>query len=441
MSESDFDCDFVPVPVVDIELTEQLPKFAANNTFERAWILARLDGEPIGAVMMDVDPAGLGPDELAVRLWQEIGAAISSRYTEAGLSAPDRIPADGLTSGLEHWSESQLQAEELAGCELISVVVCTRDRPQLLENCLMALNRQRHPRFEVVVVDNAPTGDLARKVVEDLNPGPQYRYVVEPRPGLSWARNAGVAAANGEIIAFVDDDDEADPYWLMGIASGFARDERIGCVTGSVLPARLDTPAQELFERAGGHVKGRGFMPVRFLASGPQSPLFPLPPFGVGANMAFRRRALESIGGFDVALGAGTPTAACEDTLAMTLVLLQGHEIAYEPSAVMWHHHRRHMDGLEQQLHGYSVGLTAFYTALLRHRPTTAFALLGLIPSFAGYLRSASWAGTASSGSSQVRRRHITGLLAGPAAYIKSTLVQRRLTSSESPQPDKELKL
>ena len=86
--------------------------------------------------------------------------------------------------------------------------------------------------------------------------------------------------------------------------------------------------------------------------------------------MAFRLETLKSIGGFDVALGAGTPTAACEDTLAFTLVLLANYEIAFEPSALMWHHHRREIESLGRQLHGYSVGLTAFYAALLRHRPS-----------------------------------------------------------------------
>jgi O-antigen biosynthesis protein len=437
ISQSDVDGDFIPVSVLDIELTDRVPRLDASTTRRRAWILARLSGEPVGTVLIDVDETGLTPEALAARLWQEIGAAVSSRFTEGGLKPPRGIPASGLNDG----SSSRLGTEALPSCGLISVIVCTRDRPQLLENCIAGLSRQRYPHFEVIVVDNAPTGDLVRKVVTRLGPGPQYRYVVEPRPGLSWARNTGLAAARGEIVAFLDDDDDADQYWLMGIARGFARDNRIGCVTGSVLPARLDTPAQELFEQLGGHMKGRGFMPLRFLPSGPQSPLFPLPPFGVGANMAFRRQALTTIGGFDVALGAGTPTAACEDTLAMTLVLLQGYQIAYEPSAVMWHHHRLEIEGLEKQLHGYSIGLTAFYTALLRRRPRTAFALLGLLPSFASYLRSASWADTATGTSPEVKRRHITGLLVGPAAYIRSTVIQRRLTVSDPSQGKKELKL
>ena len=105
--------------------------------------------------------------------------------------------------------------------------------------------------------------------------------------------------------------------------------------------------------------------------------------------MAFRRKALAEIGDFDVALGAGTPTLAGEDTLALTLILLAGYRIAYEPTALTRHHHREDLDGLGSQLLGYSVGLTAFYTALLRRRPSVLPQLLRLIPVALSYLRSA----------------------------------------------------
>ena len=246
---------------------------------------------------------------------------------------------------------------------------------------LQNLEQQEYPRFEVTVVDNNPISGAVRAVVEEwAEVDIPLKYYAESRVGLSWARNTGIAAASNEIIAFLDDDDQPDKYWLTGIATGFRRNDHIGCVAGLVLPARLDTIAEELFEQIGGHRKGREFVPEIFSRSGPQSPLFPLPPFGTGANMAFRLETLKSIGGFDVALGAGTPTAACEDTLAFTLVLLANYEIAFEPSALMWHHHRREIESLGRQLHGYSVGLTAFYAALLRHRPSLLPSLLGNSP-------------------------------------------------------------
>ena len=210
------------------------------------------------------------------------------------------------------------------------------------------------------MVDNAPTSDAVRVMVEGRQGNVTYRYVVEKRGGLSWARNAGVAAASGDVIAFLDDDEEPDRYWLAGLASGFYRGSDVGCVTGMIVPARLDTQVQWWFELAGGHNKGRGFSSDIFSQHGVQSPLFPLPPFGAGGNMAFRRETLKRIGGFDVALGTGTPARSSEDTLALTLVLLAGQCIAYEPAALIRHDHYSDMDGLARQLHGYGVGLTAY---------------------------------------------------------------------------------
>ena len=313
------------------------------------------------------------------------------------------------------------------------------------------LGRQEYPRFEVVVVDNAPTSDAVRDLVaaQQVEAGQveagqveagqveagqgraKYRYVVERRGGLSWARNAGIAAASGDVIAFLDDDEEPDGHWLAGIAGGFARGEDIGCVTGMILPARLDTQIQEWFEFSGGHSKGRGFSPAVFSRQDPQSPLFPLPPFGAGGNMAFRREALAYIGGFDVAMGAGTPARASEDTLALTLVLLAGYRIAYEPAALVRHDHYAEPEGLRRQLRGYGVGLAAYYTALLRHRPGVWPALLRLLPMAAGYLRGAGVTDIAVPQElpAEFRRAQRRGMLAGPAAYIRSVRRQARVAA------------
>jgi cellulose synthase/poly-beta-1,6-N-acetylglucosamine synthase-like glycosyltransferase len=284
-----------------------------------------------------------------------------------------------------------------------------------------------------VVVDNAPTGDAVRRLVEARQPA--CRYVPEPRGGLSWARNAGIAAASGDIIAFLDDDEAPDVHWLAGLAGGFARGGDVGCVTGVIVPARLDTPAQEWFERVGGHNKGRGFRTAVFSRYGPQSPMYPLPPFGAGGNMAFRREALARIGGFDVAMGAGTPARASEDTLALTLVLLAGYRIAYEPAALVRHDHYAEIDGLRRQLRGYGVGLTAYYTALLRHRPGVFPALLRQLPAAAGYLRGADVTDpdVPQSLPPQFKRAQRRGMLIGPAAYLQSVRRQARVAAAARP--------
>jgi glycosyltransferase involved in cell wall biosynthesis len=118
---------------------------------------------------------------------------------------------------------------------------------------LRALLALDYPRYEIIVVDNAPstsaTADFIRQTYRDV---PQVRYVREDRPGLSWARNCGLMAARGEIVAFTDDDVVLDPYWLIELVKAFHVADDVMCVTGLVLPLELETPAQFLLEEFGG---------------------------------------------------------------------------------------------------------------------------------------------------------------------------------------------
>jgi O-antigen biosynthesis protein len=147
---------------------------------------------------------------------------------------------------------------------------------------------------------------------------------------------------------------------------------------------------------------------------------------------------LDRIGGFDVALGAGTPTGGGEDTLAITLVMLCGYEVAYEPVALMWHHHRQDMASLNKQLHGYSVGLTAFYAALLRQRPIALLGLVKLLPMAAGYLKGGKTAREEAPAepaepqglAAELDRKQLQGMLAGPFVYAKSRRMQRRAAAT-----------
>ena len=435
-SERNISGAFLPTRVIEVELTEPLPRLDHDGHYGRAWILARLHTEPIGVCVVTLPREGVSPDALATLLWPDLSGPVAERFEAAGLAAPTALPTSGLVADPAAWPFLRNRAAMLASAPFVSVVVCTRDRPEQIKKCLNRLAQQKYPRFEVVVVDNAPTSDALRGVVEEqAGKGAEFRYCVEPRPGLSWARNAGIAAAASDVIAFLDDDDEPDEHWLAGVADGFARGERVGCVSGVVLPARLDNAVENLFEEIGGHSKGRGFVRETFSKSGPQSPLWPLPPFGVGANMAFRREALDRIGGFDVALGAGTLTGGGEDTLAITLVMLYGYEVAYEPVALMWHHHRQDMASLNKQLHGYSIGLTAFYAALLRRRPSALFGLVRLLPMAVGYLKGGK--GDAEEApaepqelAAELDRRALQGMLSGPLLYAKSRRLQRRAASA-----------
>jgi glycosyltransferase involved in cell wall biosynthesis len=432
--------EFIPARVMDVEITEPLPAVSYDEQYPGVWVLGRLHNETVGTGLIHVGRPGLTPDRLGALLWPKLREAVAARFAAAGLSEPCGLGAEGLAADAATWPFLRRRAEVLATAPFISVVICTRGRPDLLKTCLRRAERIDYPHFEIVVVDNAPTNDAARRVVQARQGGTacRCRYAVEPRAGLSWARNAGLAAARGDIVAFTDDDGEPDSQWLAALAGGFAKASDIGCVTGMILPTHLDTPAQALFEDLGGHSKGRGFSAVVFSRHGPQNPLFPLPAFGAGANMAFRREALARIGGFDVALGAGTPALAGEDTLALTLTLLAGYRIAYEPAALVRHNHRRTMDGLGRQLHGYSTGLTAYYAALLRHRPSVVPRLLGLIPAAAGYLRNAGHGSAAAQPDllSGLMWRRRQGMLIGPVAYLQGMRRQARFAGPPANSPE-----
>ena len=420
---------FSPIRLMEVELTVPLPAVSNDRVHQRAWVLARLHSEPVGPCFIDLDEVGLTAGQLGALLWADLGGEVTARFAAAGLPVPRALPEEGLRADPAVWPYLRRRSQVLAEAPFISIVVCTRDRADQLAACLAQLRRLEYPRFEVVVVDNAPSTEAARTTAESESGGLALRYVMEPRAGLSWARNAGAAAAAGTIIAFLDDDEEPDRHWLAEIARGFARADDIGCVTGMILPAQMETPAQDWFERSGGHSKGRDFTPAVFAGSGPQNPLYPLPPFGAGGNMAFRRKTLARIGGFDVAMGAGTPTRASEDTLAFTMTLLAGYRIAYQPTAFVRHSHYPDAVGAGRQMYGYGVGLTAYYTALVCRKPSVLPGLLRLIPTVPGYLRGAKsqqvpgpgdplrWLGR------QMRR----GMLSGPPAYLRSVRVQRRV--------------
>ena len=418
--------EFSPALMMEVELTRPMPAVSHDGRHDQAWVLGRLHGEPVGSCIVRLDAAGLAPEQLGALIWPELREPVAQRFAAAGLDPPAELTGRGLTADPSAWPYLRRRRAALATAPFISVVICTRGRPGQLTACLRSLDRQVYPRFDVVVVDNLPASPGAAGV-KTLAEARRHRYVTEPRAGLSWARNAGIAAASGDIIAFLDDDEEPDRHWLAGLAAGFARGDDIGCVTGMILPARLDTPAQAWFELSGGHSQGRGFSPAVFLPRGPQSPLFPLPPFGAGGNMAFRREALDRIGGFDVAMGAGTPARASEDTLALTQVLLAGYRIAYEPAALVRHDHHADTRSLGRQARGYAVGTGAYYAALLRHHPGVLPALLKQLPAAVRYLRGGNE--TARALPAGVRRWQRLGMLAGPVAYLRSARRQAKVAA------------
>ena len=280
---------------------------------------------------------------------------------ERAASAPDVVPTDRLKREIRRQLDFLPECErgdpaprELPPPPPISVVVCTRDRPDQLARCLRGLAALDYGPHEIIVVDSASRDAATERVVR----GTPFRYVREDRAGLDRARNRGMAEARHEIIAYVDDDVVVDPCWLRGLADGFA-DRQVAAVTGLVLPLELETEAQHLFEAYGGGMN-RGMRPRRFQRERMSSrQIIETQQLGVGANMAFRRDVLERLGGFDTALDPGTPAAGAGDLDMFHRVITAGLILRYEPAALVWHRHRPGMEGLRRQLfdNGRSFGV------------------------------------------------------------------------------------
>lgn len=117
----------------------------------------------------------------------------------------------------------------------LSVVICTRNRAELLRRCLEGVAAQLRPADEIVVVDNG-SSDHTRSVLAGFEGRLPLRVCTLPEPSIPRARNAGARAATGDILCYTDDDAVPDPTWLSTIERTFARDANIGIVGGDVLP-------------------------------------------------------------------------------------------------------------------------------------------------------------------------------------------------------------
>lgn len=428
---------FAPTRICEVEIGEPLAHLgrldgATGREFGAAHILVRLDTEPIGVVQTTIGPDGLPVDRLAEVIWRALSPAIVARAPSVRLTG---LPSTGLPAGrISSYLDGR--AEVLSAAPPISVVLCTRDPDEQILPCLAALDRQQYPDYEIVVVDNAPLTDaLTGLLARGVSKAP-VRRVVEPRPGVAWARNRGWRAASAPVVAYIDDDEVADPHWLAELARGFRARPSIAGVTGIILPAVLDTPAQHWFEQFGGHSKGRGFTRVVFdrASHAVQHPLYPLPPFGSTGNMAVRRAVLAQLGGFDVALGAGTPALGSEDTAFLCDLMLAGHTLVYQPSALVRHHHYESWSGISNQLYGYGLGLSAFYTRTVLRNPSRLFALARLAPTavreLAGRRRAA---GPRGDYPAELDRLERQGMWHGPAGYLRSRRLARRVSTRSWP--------
>jgi len=239
-------------------------------------------------------------------------------------------------------------------CLTVTLVICTRDRPDLLSRCLRAISCLEPAPDEVLVVDNTP----GREVVRSMAQSNGARYIVEPLPGLSRARNRGFAESTSDIIAYIDDDAEADPDWLGKMMEQFG-DPLVAAVTGET----ISSPALRDYFRP---------LPTRFVCN--HDPLwFEMATFGglgFGTNMAIRRSAVLSPKPFDERLGRGAPIRLAEESYAFASLLARDFRAAHVPYAFVLHE-TKPMDVLEE-----ATASIAYWMLLLSDFPTHRMDLL-----------------------------------------------------------------
>jgi len=244
----------------------------------------------------------------------------------------------------------------------LTVAICSKDHPLDLARCLECLMALRAEEdggdFEILVVDNAPSDGRTRELVTSLS---LVKYVMEPKPGLDFARNLALKEATGEMIAFIDDDVTVDRYWLSGLRRAIARYPDAAAFTGLVLPSELETEAQIVFERAGGFEKS--FETIRYGQTLPGNPFYPCVggKLGTGCNMAFLRKVALDLGGFDEALDTGPPLPGGGDSDMLYRIIRAGYPLIYEPRFMVFHRHRREYEQLRRQYcRSWGQGLMAF---------------------------------------------------------------------------------
>ena len=211
----------------------------------------------------------------------------------------------------------------------ISVVVCTYNGARTLPETCSALAALDYPDVEVIVVDDGSTDDSAAIAARF-----GFRVISTENQGLSAARNVGMHAATGEIVAYVDDDAMPDPHWLTYLAAAFQSHDWVA-VGGPNLPVPGDGVVADAVAAAPGN-------PSHVLYDDRSAEHIP------GCNSAFRRDALLEIGGFDPRF-----RAAGDDVDVCWRLQGKGGAIGFSPAAMVWHHRRGTARGYLRQQRGY----------------------------------------------------------------------------------------
>lgn len=211
----------------------------------------------------------------------------------------------------------------------ISVIVCSHNGARTLRNCCEGLLELEYPNFEVVVVDDGST-DATASIAREYG----FRVISTENGGLSRARNLGMDAASGEIVAYIDDDTRPDPHWLRYLAAAFENSSH-AAIGGPNIPPPGDGWVAECVANAPGN-------PVHVLLSDDLAEHLP------GCNLAIRKSCLKAIGGFDPQF-----RVAGDDVDVCWRLQQKGWTLGFSPAALVWHHRRDSFRAYWKQQRGY----------------------------------------------------------------------------------------
>lgn len=424
---------FTPVRVIEVALEEPIPSLPAPTPelpHLRVLILIRLHDEPIGGLYLDIPSQGISGEEMAAAIWAESQSRIRAHLKADELPADAPLSASGMPLGDVHARCLQGRDAFVREAPPISVIIPTRERPQRLRACVESILASDYPtqNIHVIVADNAPATDRTRMLAEELAAASEARisYTREYAPGSASARNRGLELVDTEVVAMTDDDVIVDRHWLAEIARTFARHAEAGAVTGLLWPAELESAAQIWFEQYGGFSRGFDRRLFDLKANRPaDEPLYPWNAglFGTGNNFSFRASVLREIGGFDPALGNGTPALGGVDSEILLRVILSGHQIVYEPRAIAHHAHRADYEGLRRQLYAYGAGLVAYYLKTILAEPRFALDFARKVPAGLRWMMSPSSHVNKHKGGdypSELTRVERLGMVYGPVGYFRS---------------------
>ena len=263
-----------------------------------------------------------------------------------GLTRRDRQPKPALAA-VRHAFDEVPFSRDLTWPR-ISVIVCTYNGQRTIRECLEGLQKLRYPDFEVIVVNDG-SKDKTPAIVREYD----VRRISTENRGLSAARNVGLQAATGEIVAYIDDDACPDPDWLLYLASAF-RNSDYAAIGGPNIPF----PNDGFVANCVAHAPGG---PTHILISDTEAEHIP------GCNMAFRKSCLDAVGGFDPKF-----RIAGDDVDLCWRLQERGWKLGLAHSATVWHHCRSSVKAYLKQQWNYGVA-----EALLQKKWPEKYSLAG----------------------------------------------------------------